>query len=320
MRLRSPAEFYIKYLLVHPDKYSTADIKERLLEEDLYFVSDEYIDKLRAKLKPPDPFYPGDPGHQPSMTFICRQRINRMFQQDVTMKMALAVLRKPRAKEFLEAMALQEVPLAAIAQFISRKRKVYCTPAALELYCHYFWNTELLDSTQTRVLVELGAVLAAKHFPELKGHEAILRRAYYKDPRKVAADLPYSPTAAMLVQLRLGLKPQRQELALRILEARDLAALRAIEAATTDGPGDSQKFLNYANGSQILEEFVQMTMKPEDQMREQLKSIGLRNDSRPLPSIHQLSAGQHTVEIAPTKDVQHDAAGDIESEPGDVGG
>jgi hypothetical protein len=320
VRLRSPAEFYIKGLVVDPHKYSTDYIKKKLLDEGLDFLSERYIDDMRTSVTVPEPFYPGDPTHAASFAFLCREGINRMFQKDLAMKMALGVLAKPRAKEFVESMLLGDVPLSAIAGFVSRKRGVYCTPEGLQTYAHYFWNLELLDSTQMRVLLELRVEVDAANIPELKDRKSILRHAYYKDPRKVAADLPYSPTAAMLTQLRLGLKPPKHELALRILEARDLAAARAVEAATLDGPGDSLKFLNYANGSRILEEFLQMTMKPEDQMREQLRSIALRRDTQPLPSIHQLSAGEHTVEISPTKDLEHDESGDIEPQPGDVNG
>lgn len=317
MRLRSPAEYYIKYLVLHPDKYSTATIKERLLDEGLDFISDRYIDGLRKKLNPPDPFFPGDPNHAASYSFIIRERVNRMFQRDISMKMALEILETPRAKEFVESMALVHVPMAAISSFVSRHRGVYCTPEALDLYCHYFWNVNLLDSTQMRVLLQMRIDVAVENIPELRGQEKALKTAYYKDPRRVAADLPYSPTTAALTQMRLGVKPGKYDLALRMMEARDMAAARAVEAAQQDGPGDSQKFLNYANGSRILEELLQMVVKPEDDMREQLQSIALRTDTRALPTIHQLSDGHHTVDLAPMKD-RDDDADELEPESGDL--
>ena len=103
-------------------------------------------------------------------------------------------------------------------------------------------------------------------------------------------------------------------------ETRDIAWLRAAEAAQTDGPGDSQKFLNYANGGRILEELLQLVVKPEDQLREQLSAITLRTDLQPVPSVHALSAGNHTTEIAPIKDAQDDDQADSELEPSIVDG
>jgi hypothetical protein len=306
MRLRSPAEFYIKYLILHPDKYLTRDIKERLLDEGLDFISEAYIDRLRSKLKPPTPFYPNDRDHAPSFHFLINERINGLFHRELAVRTALEILSLPRAKEFVEAMVLVQVPLPAISAYLTRHLGVFCTTEALELYRHYFWNVNLLDSSQMRVLIQLRIDTLADHVPELQGKQAVLKAAYYKDARKIGADLPHSPMAATLAQMRLGIRPGRQELALRMLEARDMAALRATEAVHQDGPGDSQKFLNYANGSRLFEEMLQMVVKPEDQMQEQLRAIALRMDTREVPSIHTLSAGHHTVDLAPTKDLDHD--------------
>lgn len=317
MRLRSPAEFYLKYLIVHPDGLSTPAIKERLIDEGLDFISEEYLDRLRLNLVPPSPFYPDDRNHAASMAFILRERINRLFQRDITMKMALELLHMPRAREFAESMLLIQVPLSAIAAFISRHRGVYCTPDALELYSHYFWNINLLDSTQMRVLAMLRIDLAAQNIPEFKDHKDVLKTAYYKSALRAAVDLPHSPTTAMIVQQRLGVKPSRSDLALRMMEARDTAIMRAVEATQQDGLHDSQKFLNYATGSRILEELLQMVVKPEEEMREQLQSIALRTDPNQLTPIHQLSGGQHTVDVSPQKDPDHDESSESHSATGD---
>lgn len=310
MRLRSPAEFYIKALVCHPDKYSTLTIRERLLDEGLDVISDAYIDGLRAKMQPPKTFFPTDKNHFPSYRFIINQQIDRFYLPDAAMKAAREILGRPRAKEFVESMLLVNVPLPAIAAFVTKHRQVLCTVAALEVYSHYFWNTDLLDSTQMRLLLQLRLDFAAAHVPELKEKQKALTSAYYKDPRTVAANLPYSPTSAMLAQMRMGIRPSRGEIALRMMEARDVAWMRAIEAAHTGGPGDDMKFMNYVNGGRILEELLQMVAKPEDQLRKQLSAIGLRTELAPVPTIHSLSQGQHTVEIAPTEDQTDDDADD----------
>jgi hypothetical protein len=315
MYLRSPAEYYIKYLLVHPDKYDTAAIKKRLLREGLDFISAEYIADLRADLRPPTPFYPEEEGHLPSLKFVIQERIQRMFQRTLEMKMALELLRTPRAKEFAEAMLLVQVPLSAIASFITRNRGVYTTPAALELYQHYFWNVNLLDSTQWRVLLQMRVENAVDDVPAFADKKKVLMSAYYKDPRKVAADMPFSPTTATLAQMRLGMKLGKLELSQKMMELRDIAVMRAVEAAHQDGPGDSQKFLNYITGSRILEELLQMVVKPEDEMRAQLQSIALRTNPVSMPSVHQLTGGNHTVDVAPLKDLNHDDPPEYDAQP-----
>lgn len=320
MRLRSPAEFYIKFLVTHPDQYDTPAIRERLIDENLDFISDAYIDRLRGKMHPPTPFHPDERLHAASYSFLLTERLNRIYQPDVAMKMALEILNMPRAKEFAEATLLVQIPFSSIAAYITRHLGVYCVPEALELYKHYFWNINLLDSTQMRVLLHLRIGLAAEHVPEFKGKSAVLKSAYYKDPRKAAADLPHSPTTAMIVQMRLGVRPSKYELAMRILEARDNAMTRIVEAVQQDGPGDSKKFLDYATGSRILEELLQMIVRPEEEMRAQLQSIALRTESHTLPSIHELSpGGHHTVDVAPLKDPHHADEPDYEPGGGQAG-
>jgi hypothetical protein len=316
MRLRSPAENYVKYLVSHPDKLGTAVVRERLLDDGLDPISDGYIDSIRARMKVPAPFKPADRDHSASFRFIIQEKINRIYQPDIPMKTAWEVLRMPRAKEFAEAMLLVHVPMSAIALFITKHRGVYCTAAALEMYKYYFWNINLLDSTQMRILLEMRIESLPQQVPEFKGRESVLKHAYYKDARKTAADLPFSPLTAMLAQVRLGVPPSRGEIALRLLDAREQSLVRASEAILQNGPNDSQNALNYANTARILGELLQMVAKPEDQMREQLQSIGLRTDTQPMKSIAQLSGGSHTVDVAPLKDPQHDDADEFDPQAG----
>jgi len=146
MRIRSPAEYYLKYLVAHPDKLTDADIEDRCLDEGLDFIGKDYIKRLRKKCKPPEPFYPDNGAHVPSITFLSEQRLWDLFQRSVPMKMALEVLEKPRAKEFVETMILTGVPPSAICAYVSHRCGTYCTPEGLALYRHYFWNIDLLDS------------------------------------------------------------------------------------------------------------------------------------------------------------------------------
>jgi hypothetical protein len=308
MRLVSPALYYIKYLVCHPDSYTTADIQERLENERIDYLSDVYIDKVRATTKPPSPFYPTDKRHRKSFNFINDERINRLFQPDDDMRIAKHILEVPRAKEFVEVMLLVHVPQPAIAEYLVKHRNIRCTPAALQLYQHYFWNLELLDSSEMRVLLALRFNTADLRVHELKSHKKLATSAYYKDPRKVAADLPYAPTTALLAQMRLGVLPGKGNLALRMGEARDMSIMRAIESVQQDGPNDNMKFLNYVNGARILEELLQLVAKPEDHMQQFVREISLRADTKKLPSINELSGGQHTVEMAPLEDTNEGTA------------
>jgi hypothetical protein len=316
-RLRSPAEYFIRALIVHPDAYATEDIRQQVQNEDLDWLSNDYIDWVRTRIPVwPDPFYPFDRLHLPSSQFIYQEKINRAFHQDLAMKAAGELKDKPRVREFIESMMLAQVPHAAIAAYVGRVHRTYCTLEVLEVYKHYYWNIDLLDSDMMRVLLQWRVENAANNIPVFKGMLRALRGSYYKSARKIAADLPHSPAAAALAQMRLGMSGNQQDLQDILRDIRNVGSRRSLEAAYQDGPGDSQKAVNYMNLARGSEEMLQMTSNPQSQMLSQLESIALRTDPRALPHVKALSAGQHTVDLAPLKDPKHDDPSTFEPRSG----
>jgi hypothetical protein len=103
---------------------------------------------------------------------------------------------------------------------------------------------------------------------------------------------------------------------MKIIELRNMATLRALEAAHQNGPHDSQRFLNFVNGARVAEDLLQVAQHPEDLLGEQLQSIALRTSTQPMLSIHQLTEGRHTVDVAPVKDLNHDDAPDFDTPSG----
>jgi hypothetical protein len=305
--LRSPAEYYIKGLIVHPDEYSNEEIVDKLRHQKLIFYSPSFIDGVRKTVKtPPDPFHPEDETHAASYNYLVNEGLLHMFQRSVDMKAAFNILKKPRIQEFVEALAVVDVPAFAISHYVSRTMRLFCTVSSLELYMHYFWNIDLLSATELRIALDLSMRIAAEYIPELKDRKGVLASPYFKDARKIAADLPHSPIGASLVQGQLGIPQSKQDLALKLMELRNLATLRAFQAVQQNGPGDSQAFLNFVNGARVTEDLLQVTQKPEDQLSEQMQSIALRTSTEPMISVHKLTSGNHTVDVAPIRDPQND--------------
>ena len=310
MLLRSPAEYYYKYLVVHPDGLDNPTIKNRLDERDIDFISHEYVDQIRRRLHPPKPFYPDENCHQPSNEFLCKEGLSLLFFPDKDTKMALALLNVPRAREFVETMLLSHAPHDAISKAVTRYG-MKCSPKAIAYYGHLFWNVSLLDSTQMKILLQW-------RFERLQERNAegedtnhpfaiAAKRASYQDPRRLAADLPFSPFAAMLVQMRMGIMPNRVDIAARMTATRDLATMRALETLHYGNPGDASRALNYAMTAKIMNEMLDSVQKPDQSLREQLSAIALRTDDRSVPSIHQLSGGRHTVDLQPTPEGTYEA-------------
>ena len=320
-RLLSPAQAYIKYLVVHPDGYTTADIRERLLDEGLDFVSDQYIERVRKKMPPlPRPFYPQDPWHVPSFAYTSEQQINRMFVPDAMMRVAKDLLLRPRVKEQVEAMVINGQPYSRIASAVTMEYKVYCTADAVGIFVHYFWNVLLLNLGQLRLLLDLRQSILEESIPEFRGKSAALKRMYYKDASRIAADMPRSPCGATSTQLALGISPPMQSVLERLEELAQRGLHRAEQAVQMLGPDAAEEYATWLSGAYTCVQIAQLIAKPNDNLKG-LSAIALRTDPTPAPTIRELSQGRHTVDILPTKENPHDdGADEVEPDPGEPDG
>lgn len=324
MRLRSPAEYYIKGLIVHPDNYSDESIKEMLEERGLDALQTKYITRLRSRLSRPNPFRPSERKHAASYHFIMREGVYDLFIQDEAMKTAFRLLEMPRAKEFIETMLLSHAPAAAIASAIVRDQRMPCSPTAIERYKHYFWNIELLDASQMRALLnyrqESSGSDGENATREDRAEYQAAKKASWLDARRLAADLPYSPVTALMAQMRMGVMPSNHELAQTMILTRQFATMRTLEATMYGGERDSHRALNFSLVAKNMGEMLETVVKPDEALRQDLERIALRTDLRPIPSIHQLSDGKHTVELQPKEEADD---GTAPIEPGgseEVGG
>src|SRR5258707_11487528 len=102
-----------------------------------------------------------------------------------------------------------------------------------------------------------------------------------------------------------------------MVAARTLAVVRTEECLLNAGPGDATRAFNYAMTAKIMNELLEVVQKPDDQLREQLSVITLRTDDRPIPSLAELGAGQHTADLLPAAEPTTDDEPDpINAKPG----
>lgn len=300
MKLRSPAEFYIKYLICHPDGFNDLVIKTALDELGIAYISDEYLASLRARCVPPNPFRPNDKLHKKSHRFLIAENIVSLFMQTPDTKLAFKILEKPRVKEFVESSILSHAPSIAIA-FKVTTYGMRCGAGVIDEYKKYFWNIDLLSATQMRTLInmELDQNVGDNDSAHVRDRKKALKRASYLDPRRLAAELPYSPITALMAQMRMGVMPSRPELGKILQMAQAMAGLKVLEATLGSGLHDSQTALNFSGVVKNMTEALESVVRPDEHLREQLQAIALRTESAPVPSIHQLSGGQHTVDLQP---------------------
>lgn len=296
---RSPAELYIKYLCAHPKKYTNEQIEEILQFAHLDFVGNWYVDRIRAKLSPPTPFFPFDRGHSASQQWLYSTGLAWIFHPDKPGLRAFDILEVPRVKEYVEASIASSAPSVAISHAISQYMRFKCEASTIDRYRDFFWNVDLLDATELRALLKFRVDRIADHKnPEIRAQHEALKQAYYKDARKTAAELPFSPIGALLTQMRMGILPSQIDIKNLRKKSEDLSITRVFESMFVNGPGDSKRALDYATVFEKVITVGKEMSDPQDQMRDQIASITMRNDDAPLPSIHTLSLGKHTTEVA----------------------
>lgn len=295
---RSPAERYLKYLLCHGKKYTNDQIIVMCQFAQISSLGFWYLDRLRGELKPPPQFFPHDKNHPLSVRWLLKNGLYTLFHPDQSVMGAMGILKSPRIKEFTEAMILSSAPPAAIAHALTRQKGFACTEQEVARYKFFFWDVDLLDSTEMRALLQFEVDQVASHTEEgIRSQHDSLKRAFYTDARRTAADLPFSPLSALLSQMRLGTMPSKLDLA-KVLEAgRYIGALRAFESAYNNGPKDSEKYINYTNGVAKITDTLEAIVKPDEDLREQLASIALRNDTAELPFVDDVTQGNHTMDM-----------------------
>jgi hypothetical protein len=286
---------------LHPRKYTDEQIKELLLDDQLDYLSGSYMKKLREQCRPPDPFFPDDKNHRRSRNFLIAEGVEDLFDNTRAVQAAKAILKTPRAKEMVEAMTLTHVPPRQIALALSTQRGSFFDEEAVNAYRRYFWNIELLDSTEMRALLFQRAAVPELHQDaEVKAQAKSFKSASYTDPRRVAAQMAHSPVGARLAQMRMGYMPRTQELAKLVETVRLTALARSLEMATYGGPEDSIRALNYAITAEKMGNILEQIVRPDEELRSQLSAIALRtNAPNKAPSIRQLSGGSHTIDLLP---------------------
>ena len=300
MNLRSPAELYVKYLLCHPDKYSTEAIRKCLEELDIFYLGDDYLNSLKLRMVVPDPFRPQDKYHQKSHRFIIAENIRSLFLPTHDTRLAIKLLEKPRIKEFVETMLLSHAPSAAIAARV-QVMGTLATTGAIEEYKKYFWNIDLLTATQFRTLItmEFDQNIGDNDSAQTKSKKKAMKKASYLDSRKLAAELPNSPITALMAQMRMGVMPNKMELGAVVQAAQAMGSLKVLEAIMFGSPQDSDRALKYSIVVKNMTEVLDSVVKPDEHLREQLQAIALRTETAQVPSIHELSGGKHTVDVLP---------------------
>lgn len=293
---RSPAEYYVKYLLLHPDNYGDEDIIRVLREHQLDYPGGNYLDRLRSKLRKPRVFHPMNEGHAPSFKFLVGEKVHTLFFPDSKTRAALRLLGNPRVKEMVEAMTIVNDPLSLIATRIKKAGIDNYTVSELKRYCHYFWNINLVDPTELRTLIHKRVEDIALEGDDKAASiiQRAMKRAQFTDARHMAVSTAVPLVAAMRMQVKYGYMPDRVETARLAEMACALGVGAALEAANEKGPRSSQEYANYAIGARNMRELMDLFGSVNDSVSKDLQALAIETSGEAVPHIHELTNGDYT--------------------------
>lgn len=284
---RSPCEAYIKYLIVHPDRYDDAAIRAFVKMQQLDYLGTTYLSNLRSTCVPPTPFFPEDKLHDRSQKFLRRERLESIFHPDEAMLGANAILENIRAKELVETMLMGASHPQWICTGLSRQG-VLVVPAAIGRYKHYYFNVDLVDSSEIKALMAVRLLSAEGGDSDEQrlgtAHAAVVKG----DTRRNAAMVANPITTNIMNMLRMGLMPSTLDVA-RLAEATRSAALGgALDMAIRGLPTLGK---DYAFIAQMMTEILETVGDPSGDLQEGLARLAIDTDSGEIPHIKQLSAG-----------------------------
>ena len=306
---RSPCELYIKFLLVHPSGFNYIDVRNKLHEMGLDYPNDAYIARLQRNMDVPSPFRPMDLGHLPSQRFLMAQGLKGFFFPDEASKLAHELVKSPRAKELIESMVLVDEPPAVIVHMVKELGE-RCTADALRRYCAYYWDLSLVDSVELRALLTMRTEYLVHRddgeevSPQERLQHSALKRAAYKDPRRMVSEMPIAPMAGLLNRMRMGYMPTQIDLTRLAGAARVAAASRVWGAAMDFSPRAATEARDFAVVVQIMTALITEVGSPDTELQRELQQLALQTDDFRPPTIHQLSAGHHTVDLQPVVEAE----------------
>ena len=155
--LRSPSEYFLKYLLSHPLATVQEALQTARRGEIEYVPGDEdYLAELRARMKFPLNYDPQNRDHRPSMDFLIKERIFDMWFPSRATNQAVDLYSAPDMREVLCSLLSTPMPLMGVIKYMGSQFSADIEEQALVEFRHYFWNIDLLSFHDRKVLVSTG--------------------------------------------------------------------------------------------------------------------------------------------------------------------
>ena len=278
--MRSPAEYYLKYL--------ASDLKmemKDIFEEASYLgiLTDSssigYLEFLRKRLSFPKNYSPLDPTHKPTVNFLKKEKIWGLWHPNMAIKEAGDLYQMPAYRETVCASILAGFSPSAIKDMVLRLHKVDIMEGSLQEFYHYFWNIDLLTRDEIRTLV--GKFDSTKFSPSLVAAAASAKNHIW---------------GAHLTLYKLGLMPTNLDKVEALRTAYALAYDNMVDTQVLhQGRSRSEAFKNYA-GTMLayFSKLDELEERTEDIISEFAAHVRITKAKKDPPTMTDVMAGKDT--------------------------
>lgn len=305
----SPCDFYLRYLVTHPDGYSDSQIRNLVKLQKLDFLGIEHLGRLRAECTPPSPFYPEDLCHHLSQRFLTKERIFHLYHPDDDGVIAIKLLDHPRGKEVTEQLLVTGAEPLWICAMLKRVQ-FQATTRAIELYQHYYFNTKLVDATELRAIMMMRSDVEVNQTDrDARNYSLAYATAAKADIASLTAMGQLSPFSRVLGLMRFGIMPTSVQLTKIAMVARLASIVRSAESSLLGHP---EKARDFALAGKILTELMESVGDVSGDLQRGLQSMLLDTDASEVPTMDELTQGNLAVDLLPQR------TGDEEEASSDV--
>jgi len=288
-----------------------------LASDNLPCPEDVELAAMRAEHPPPRGFKPNNEKHAPSVAFLQNVGLESLFRKSPDVEHAVAILRRPASRQFVEAMLIVAVPSAAIVEALNIHLHHKTSPKGVETFRRLMFNVRAVGRGELKLLVEARVRLALER-ARSGADEEVVRRAIASDARTTACSLAATPISWHAVLLKLGFPPGRVNLVEALSQLENLAVIRTGEAMHRGEPGDEREAAAYAVVLRQVRDVKETVAIPDVELRKQLHAFRLKTNPTPVVTMNELLAKGDgvSVDIMPLGELQADLGGDVVDEQG----
>lgn len=271
---RSPAEYFIKFLISQKEHDSNAIL--RVLDDlGLEGLTNRYIDKLRIRMEPwPDPWTPDNHSKQ-AREYLKAQGIHDLWFPTDQVKEAYDILNSPQLRADVEQLLLSPLRIEDVVARINRHHGIILTILGVRTFGHYFWNRKLLPMHEWIELMD--------GRPIVNNHAAIMT---------VSPDM-----ASSLVPWAMGYEGPPANLSTGVVakRIRDVAFLKILEIERHPATlAHSKMMKNYSDVVKMAESEMRQSDVALKDVLTAFEKFRLRRDDSDVPSIEEVAGPNYS--------------------------